>query len=147
MTIPPLTLDPAYDARAGAQPGGVVGEPAVPPPTGPPPPRNAPLTPRPLVVSLDPWHHDPEESWYGPGFYGQRTACGETLSDTLLGVANRTLPCGTLVTFRNPRNGRIITVPVVDRGPYVSSRQWDLTGATCLAIDHCWTGPLDWRFP
>lgn len=93
------------------------------------------------------WHHDAEESWYGPGFYGQRTACGYTLTTTLRGVAHRTLPCGTLVTFRNPYTGATITVPVVDRGPYVAGRQWDLTAGACLAIDHCWTGPLDWRFP
>jgi hypothetical protein len=93
------------------------------------------------------WHHDAEDSWYGPGFYGQHTACGQILTTTLLGTAHRTLPCGTLVTFRNPSNGRTITVPVVDRGPYVAGRNWDLTYATCLVIAHCWTGPLDWRLP
>lgn len=56
-----------------------------------------------IVVNLAPlWHHNPDESWYGSGFYGQRTACGQTLTKTLVGVANRTLPCGTLVMFRNP---------------------------------------------
>lgn len=147
MTIPPLTLDPANAARAGAQPTGAVLEPILPIPTGGPPPRNAAPAPNLLVVLLDPWRHDPVESWYGPGFYGQRTACGEALTDTLLGVANRTLPCGTLVTFRNPYDGKVITVPVVDRGPYVAGRQWDLTAGACAAIDHCWTGPLDWRYP
>ena len=53
------------------------------------------------------------------------------------GVAHRTLPCGTKVTFKNPDNGRTITVPVVDRGPYVSGRDWDLTGG---AVHR--TGPL-----
>ena len=91
------------------------------------------------------WHHDREASWYGPGLYGNGTACGKTLTTTLLGVAHRTLPCGTMVTFRNPSNGRTISVPVVDRGPYVSGRSWDLTAATCKAISHCYTGPIDWR--
>lgn len=140
------TFDPAYAASNG-DPGGVLREPGLVLPTGAPPPQNVAPAPNPLVVVVDPWHHNPDESWYGPGFYGQRTACGEILTQTLLGVANRTLPCGTLVEFRNPRNGRVITVPVVDRGPYVAGREWDLTGATCLAIDHCWTGALDWRFP
>ena len=148
MTILPPTRDPADDAATplAVQPGDVVFEPAFPTPTGAPPPDAAPA-PIPLVVSLDPWHHDREESWYGPGFYGQRTACGETLTETLLGVANRTLPCGTLVSFRNPSNGQVVTVPVVDRGPYVVGRQWDLTAGACAAIGHCWTGPLEWRFP
>jgi rare lipoprotein A (peptidoglycan hydrolase) len=66
-------------------------------------------------------------SWYGPGFYGNRTACGQTFTSRLLGVAHRSLPCGYLVTIRY--NGRYKTVPVVDRGPYVSGRQFDLTEA------------------
>ena len=109
-------------------------------------PRLGPITtPQPVVVAVaKPWHDDPDVSWYGPGFYGGRTACGIAYTTTTLGVANRTLPCGTLVTFRNPENGLSITVPVIDRGPYVSGREWDLSGATCLALDHCYTGALSW---
>jgi hypothetical protein len=140
-----LTPDPAYDSSAGLQPGGELVEPGFGPPAGPTPPSTGLPTARAIVVN--PWHRNPDESWYGPGFYGQHTACGQVLSDTLLGVANRTLPCGTLVSFRNPYNGQVVTVPVVDRGPYVDGRQWDLTKAACAAIHHCWTGPLDWRFP
>lgn len=92
------------------------------------------------------WRHDPDVSWYGPGFYGRRTACGYALTTTLLGVAHRTLPCGTKITFRNPANGRTITVKVIDRGPYVTGRQWDMTGGLCVALDHCFTGPMDWRY-
>src|SRR5947208_2000480 len=55
-------------------------------------------------------------TWFGPGFYGQRTACGQTLTPAVVGVANRTLPCGTLVRFGY--KGRTATVPVIDRGPY-----------------------------
>ena len=89
------------------------------------------------------WHQDPEISWYGPGFYGNGTACGQTLTTTLMGVAHRTLPCGTLVTFRY--QGKTVTVPVVDRGPYVSGRTWDLTKGACTALGHCFTGPIEWR--
>ena len=67
-------------------------------------------------------------SWYGPGFYGNRTACGQTFTSRLLGVAHRSLPCGYRVTVRY--RGRSITVPVVDRGPYVRGRDYDLTNAT-----------------
>ena len=66
-------------------------------------------------------------SWYGPGLYGNRTACGQTFTSQLLGVAHRTLPCGYMVTIRY--NGRYKTVPVVDRGPYVRGRDFDLTEA------------------
>jgi rare lipoprotein A (peptidoglycan hydrolase) len=92
------------------------------------------------------WRFDGDISWYGPGFYGSGTACGQKYTETLLGVAHRTLPCGTLVTFRNPANGRQITVPVIDRGPYVSGRQWDMSRALCLYLDHCYTGSIQWRW-
>src|SRR5204862_8265858 len=67
-------------------------------------------------------------SWYGPGLYGGGVACGGTLEPGTLGVANRTLPCGTKVTLHY--HGRQVTVPVIDRGPYVAGRDYDLTGAT-----------------
>ena len=67
-------------------------------------------------------------SWYGPGFYGQRTGCGGTLRPGELGVANKSLPCGSKVTVRH--NGRTVRVPVIDRGPYVGAREYDLTEAT-----------------
>jgi hypothetical protein len=69
-----------------------------------------------------------EASYYGPGLYGNRTACGQTLTPSTMGVANRWLPCGTPVTFRY--RGRTVTVPVIDRGPFHGSRIWDLTYAT-----------------
>ncbi len=64
------------------------------------------------------------------------------MTESLVGVAHRTLPCGTRITFKNPSNGRIVTAPVVDRGPYVGGRQWDLTGGLCLKLGHCYTGSL-----
>ncbi len=65
-------------------------------------------------------------TWFGPGFYGQTTACGQTLTPAVAGVANRTLPCGTLVKFSY--KGHVATLPVIDRGPYAhNGAQWDLT--------------------
>jgi rare lipoprotein A len=64
-------------------------------------------------------------TWFGPGFYGKQTACGQMLTPAVVGIANRTLPCGTLVsvTYR----GHSLTVPVLDRGPYSHHADWDLT--------------------
>jgi rare lipoprotein A len=67
-------------------------------------------------------------SWYGPGFYGSHLACGGTMSPSRVGVANKTLPCGTKVRIRY--RGRTVTAPVIDRGPYVGGRVYDLTAAT-----------------
>lgn len=89
------------------------------------------------------WITDREVSWYGPGFYGKRTACGLAYTKQLLGVAHRTLPCGTRVEFRY--NGRTAIVPVVDRGPYVAGRIWDLSGGLCVYLNHCFTGPIQYR--
>ena len=94
-------------------------------------------------ISKNPWHFDPNISWYGPNFYGNGTACGQTLTKTLVGVAHRTLPCGTLVTFRY--NGVTVTAPVIDRGPYVSGRTWDLSYGLCSKLHHCFTGTISWK--
>ena len=72
---------------------------------------------------------------YGPGFYGERTACGQRLRRSTIGVANRTLKCGTKVAILY--RGRTMVVPVIDRGPYANGADWDLTMATghALGID------------
>jgi rare lipoprotein A (peptidoglycan hydrolase) len=67
-------------------------------------------------------------SYYGPGLYGNGVACGGTLMPGTMGVAHKTLPCGTKVKIRY--HGRSVTVPVIDRGPYVAGRDYDLTEAT-----------------
>lgn len=67
-------------------------------------------------------------SYYGPGLYGGALACGGTLQPGTLGVAHKSLPCGTKVRLRY--RGRTVTVPVIDRGPYVAGRDYDLTEAT-----------------
>jgi len=73
-----------------------------------------------------------QASWYGPGLYGNKLGCGGTLGAGSLGVANKSLPCGTKVTFRH--NGRVLRVPVIDRGPYVGGREYDLTAATARRL-------------
>jgi hypothetical protein len=89
----------------------------------PPPPPPAPL---PVVTTTV------LASYYGPGLYGNRTACGQTMTTTLQGVAHRTLPCGTLVHLRYGANE--VTIPVVDRGPAILSREFDLTYATKVTL-------------
>ncbi|HEY3758805.1 MAG TPA: septal ring lytic transglycosylase RlpA family protein [Solirubrobacteraceae bacterium] len=76
-------------------------------------------------------------SWYGGG---GSMACGGWLTSSTLGVANKTLPCGTLVTLRY--DGRTVRVPVVDRGPYVAGREYDLTEATKRALGFEGTGDV-----
>lgn len=70
-----------------------------------------------------------EVSWYGGG---GSLACGGWLTSSTLGVANKTLPCGTLVTLHYGQ--RTVRVRVIDRGPYVAGREFDLTEATKRAL-------------
>jgi rare lipoprotein A len=79
-----------------------------------------------------PAHTRAVATWFGPGFYGRQTACGQTLTPGVIGVANRTLPCGTLVqiTYKD----HTLTVPVLDRGPYAHHASWDLTAGAAGAL-------------
>ena len=79
-------------------------------------------------------------SYYGPGFYGGTTACGRTLTTSTVGVANKTLPCGTKVVFRY--RGRTVKAPVIDRGPYAAGREWDLTSALKAKLGFGSTGTV-----
>jgi hypothetical protein len=69
---------------------------------------------------------------YGPGFYGRKTACGVTLRRNTIGVAHRTLPCGTPVAVYY--RGHTMIVPVIDRGPYANGADWDLTMSAGRAL-------------
>lgn len=71
-------------------------------------------------------------TWYGPGWYGRRTACGQKLTSRLMGTAHKTLPCGTVVHFRY--KGRRATARVVDRGPYARGVEYDLTWAVARKL-------------
>jgi rare lipoprotein A len=67
-----------------------------------------------------------EASWYGPGFYGRRTANGEVYRPGTMTAAHRTLPFGTWLCVTNLRNNRSESVRINDRGPFVGHRIIDL---------------------
>jgi hypothetical protein len=71
-------------------------------------------------------------TWYGPGFYGNETACGLEMTEELVGVAHRSLPCGTNVAVRY--GSRTLVLPVVDRGPFGGEAKWDLTAAAAQQL-------------
>jgi peptidoglycan lytic transglycosylase len=100
---------------------------------------SAPATPTTSAL-----HRAALATWFGPGFYGHETACGQTLTPAVVGVANRTLPCGTLVKFSY--KGHTATVPVIDRGPYAhNGAQWDLTVGAASALGMSDTARLSSR--
>ena len=67
-----------------------------------------------------------QASWYGPGFFGNRTANGEVFRPGTLTAAHRTLPFGTKVRVTNLRNGLSTVVRINDRGPFHGNRVIDL---------------------
>jgi rare lipoprotein A (peptidoglycan hydrolase) len=71
-------------------------------------------------------------SWYGPGLYGNHLGCGGRLTPGRLGVAHKSLPCGSKLTLR--KGSRTVSVRVIDRGPYVAGREFDLTAATARKL-------------
>ena len=84
-----------------------------------PPPK---VTPLPSVVRV----MTGEASWYGPGFYGNRTASGEIYRPGTMTAAHRTLPFGTKVRVTNLWNGRSAVIRINDRGPFIDHRVIDL---------------------
>ena len=65
-------------------------------------------------------------SWYGPGFYGRKTASGERFRKGTMTAAHRTLPFGSKVRVTNLSNGRSVVVRINDRGPFKYHRVIDL---------------------
>ncbi len=83
-------------------------------------------------------------TWYGPGLYGNRTACGHTLLPGTRGVAHRSLPCGARIKFIY--RGRRTVTQVIDRGPYSFGNDWDLTEAVARDLGFLSVGVDDVGF-
>lgn len=75
-----------------------------------------------------------QASWYGPGFYGNRTASGEVLRPGTYTAAHRSLPFGTRVRVTNLYNGRTAVVRINDRGPFVGSRIIDVAHGAAVDL-------------
>ena len=74
-------------------------------------------------------------SWYGPGFFGRRTANGETLRQGTMTAAHRTLPFGTRVRVTNLSNGKTVVVRINDRGPHRQHRVIDLAQGAATELE------------
>ena len=92
-----------------------------------------------LPLSICGVAHAEVASIYGgrDGLCGHRTANGERLNCAEMTAAHRTLPFGTRIVVCH--NG-CVTVPINDRGPWIRSRQLDLSPAAARAIGLTETG-------
>jgi len=80
----------------------------------------------------------------GDGLVGAHMACGDTLTDSVMAVANRTLPCGTRLRLRV--GGHVVEAQVLDRGPFVDGLAFDLAPAVCRALGACYgVTTVEWQ--
>jgi rare lipoprotein A (peptidoglycan hydrolase) len=80
----------------------------------------------------------------GPAAFGRKTACGGVITQDTEGVAHPTLPCGAriFITF----HGQTVLVPVVDRGPRIAGRQFDLTDALARRLGLSGVQEIRWSY-
>jgi rare lipoprotein A len=80
----------------------------------------------------------------GPAAFGRRTACGGVIRPETVGVSHPTLPCGArvFITF----HGQTVLAQVVDRGPYVPGRQFDLTDALARRLGLRGVQEIHWAY-
>jgi rare lipoprotein A len=130
--------------------------PATPPPPPPPPPSTVTVPSSAGVYKIgqpyqvdNVWYYPREQpdydetgiaSWYGPTFYGHRTANGEMYDGNALTAAHKTLPMPVNVRVTNLENGKSLVVRVNDRGPYARGRIIDLSKRAAELLDVVETG-------
>jgi rare lipoprotein A len=68
-------------------------------------------------------------TWYGPGFEGRRTKCGQIFHSTDLTASSNDLPCGTVIQVSNVRTGQSVVVTVDDTGGFQHPTILDLSRA------------------
>jgi rare lipoprotein A (peptidoglycan hydrolase) len=81
---------------------------------------------------------------YVPSAAHPRTACGQPFTNETQGVAHPVLPCGVRVYIRF--HGHEVLTQVIDRGPNVPGREFDITKALANRLDLHGTQSIQWRF-
>jgi rare lipoprotein A (peptidoglycan hydrolase) len=81
---------------------------------------------------------------YSPSAAHPRTACGQPFTNETQGVAHPVLPCGVRLYIRF--KGQEVLTQVVDRGPNVPGREFDITKALANRLDLHGTQSIQWRF-
>lgn len=73
-------------------------------------------------------------SYYADKFNGRTTASGEKFNNNKLTAAHRTFPFGTKLKVTNQKNNKSVTVTVNDRGPFIKTRELDLSKEAFMQI-------------
>lgn len=94
--------------------------------------KNAIFPKQKLIILSKP--HVITASWYGPGFHGRPMASGKIFLQQEIVAAHKRLPLGSRVRLVNPKTGTVLIVPILDRGPYILGREYDLSKGTAEAL-------------
>jgi rare lipoprotein A (peptidoglycan hydrolase) len=135
----------ASQTMAGAVPSGQfedVVKPTATPTKAPTTVPTAVPTPAPKTPAL---YESGIASTYGEGdgFEGNLTACGQIFHTSIVQIAHKSLPCGTLVRVEDADTGRTVEAEVTDRGPYVPGRIVDLSWGAFQQLDPSGPGLLN----
>ena len=114
----------------------------IPKPKPKPAARPGATAPSRAAASTSGWQ-SAKASWYGPGFYGRRTASGAVLTQGMMNVAHKSLAFGTRIQFEY--KGRTATAVVNDRGPFIHGRVFDLGPGTAQALGFGGVGTVKYR--
>lgn len=77
---------------------------------------------------------DAHASYYASKFHGRKTASGKKYDQTKYTAAHKKLPFGTVVKVTNEVNGKSVILEINDRGPFVRSREIDLSKRAFMEI-------------
>jgi rare lipoprotein A len=140
----PVASHPPTNTQPSAAPAESAGGATNPPPAAAAarPGKHSKTPPAPAPVG---YSEEGNASWYGLPFNGRRASNGEIYDMNKLTAAHRTLPFETVVRVTNLSNGKITTVRITDRGPFVDNRIIDLSQAAAREIESIGPGVVPVR--
>lgn len=85
-------------------------------------------------LKLRPYKKNAHASYYADKFTGRKTADGSRFDNNKYTAAHKRLPFGTRIKVTNEANGKFVIVKVTDRGPFVKTRELDLSKRAFMDI-------------
>lgn len=85
-------------------------------------------------LKLKPYKKTAHASYYADRFNGKKTADGSRFNNSKYTAAHKKLPFGTKIKVTNEANGKFVIVKITDRGPFVKTRELDLSKRAFMDI-------------
>ncbi|TDW46028.1 rare lipoprotein A [Flavobacterium sp. 270] len=85
-------------------------------------------------LKLKSYKKNAHASYYSDRFNGKKTADGSRFNNSKYTAAHKKLPFGTRVKVTNEANGKFVIVKITDRGPFVKTREIDLSKRAFMEI-------------